>query len=934
MPKTVYDMEVQFSANDKDLRSKAKRLLDTIRKIGDVGREVTIGAKWEAGLIAPTKKAVGLYQALEEAKAKAEELERTLENLKDAGASPEAIEQTEKSLAEATEEAGHLERQIQSMSMYGKGGKFMDTAPASIIADMKAYAATAKNIVGGLGEEITKGLMEASPGFAKIVDGYTKIRNGIADAAYHATHFGKGVINDARGIASRLGKIPGIQRVISKLFGGMARSAGKVKNAVTPTLKSLLNLAAVGTIAFSAFKMAKEGMENLIQYDSRTENSVNQLKAALLTLKNALATAFAPVLNAVAPILSTLINMLSRAATAVAHFMAAITGQKSVVVAKKVNAGYASSLGKTASGANKANKANKALQRTLMGFDKINRLEAKDNGSGGGGGAGGAGGAGGIGDMFDTVPIDRKIADFAKKIKDAWKKGDFTEIGQILANKLNAAMEAIPWKKINKTAKKIATCIGTFINGFVETFNWKLLGRTISNGLLVAFNFLSTLLETIHWQSIGKAIVDFISGIRWGALFKASARLLGNIVGAIAGVFAGAAKEIGKKIKGYFKKSMKDAGGNVVKGLFLGIKNAIKGVATFIKNNIFKPFINGFKKAFGISSPSKEMKTQGEYMIDGLLEGLKGKLKDIIDWFKDLPGKLQEEIKEKIEIGVGLVKNFGSGITTVAGYVGQFMGGAVTKGIGLVKDFGSGIATVYGFVKQFMGDSVEKAIGLKTNFGDGVATVAGWVKKRLGKGVKKAIGLAKSGWSSVSSWVNDRMGGSLSKAISLAKDGWTTVKEWVKKKIGGTVSVGISLFKSGWKSIKSFFGLAGGGYVTKHGFKLFKEGGAYNGGRWQPIQNFAGGGYPNGSQMFVAREAGPELVGTIGGTTAVMNNDQIVASVSDGVAKAMANVMRQWSSGDKAVNVYLMGDAGKMFRVMRQEARDYTRATGQPAFPV
>ena len=43
-------------------------------------------------------------------------------------------------------------------------------------------------------------------------------------------------------------------------------------------------------------------------------------------------------------------------------------------------------------------------------------------------------------------------------------------------------------------------------------------------------------------------------------------------------------------------------------------------------------------------------------------------------------------------------------------------------------------------------------------------------------------------------------------------------------------------------------------------------------------------------QLFVAREAGPELVGTLGGHTAVMNNDQIVSSVSAGVARAISNI--------------------------------------------
>lgn len=46
----------------------------------------------------------------------------------------------------------------------------------------------------------------------------------------------------------------------------------------------------------------------------------------------------------------------------------------------------------------------------------------------------------------------------------------------------------------------------------------------------------------------------------------------------------------------------------------------------------------------------------------------------------------------------------------------------------------------------------------------------------------------------------------------------------------------------------------------------------------------ADGGFVNSGQLFVAREAGPELVGTIGGRTAVANNDQIIAGVASGVA--------------------------------------------------
>jgi hypothetical protein len=48
----------------------------------------------------------------------------------------------------------------------------------------------------------------------------------------------------------------------------------------------------------------------------------------------------------------------------------------------------------------------------------------------------------------------------------------------------------------------------------------------------------------------------------------------------------------------------------------------------------------------------------------------------------------------------------------------------------------------------------------------------------------------------------------------------------------------------------------------------------------------AEGGYVDSGQLFIAREAGPEMVGTMGGSTAVANNDQIVQGIQAGVAQA------------------------------------------------
>lgn len=52
------------------------------------------------------------------------------------------------------------------------------------------------------------------------------------------------------------------------------------------------------------------------------------------------------------------------------------------------------------------------------------------------------------------------------------------------------------------------------------------------------------------------------------------------------------------------------------------------------------------------------------------------------------------------------------------------------------------------------------------------------------------------------------------------------------------------------------------------------------------VPKFASGGFPAQGQMFIAREAGAEMVGSIGRRTAVANNDQIVAGIAGGVAEA------------------------------------------------
>ena len=86
---------------------------------------------------------------------------------------------------------------------------------------------------------------------------------------------------------------------------------------------------------------------------------------------------------------------------------------------------------------------------------------------------------------------------------------------------------------------------------------------------------------------------------------------------------------------------------------------------------------------------------------------------------------------------------------------------------------------------------------------------------------------------------------------------------------------------------------------------LFSGIGGFFSGIGGRIGLFAEGGFPDEGQIFVAREAGPELVGSVGGRTAVANNDQIIDGIRMGVFEAVSAAMANNNSDDRPIKVYL-----------------------------
>jgi len=98
-------------------------------------------------------------------------------------------------------------------------------------------------------------------------------------------------------------------------------------------------------------------------------------------------------------------------------------------------------------------------------------------------------------------------------------------------------------------------------------------------------------------------------------------------------------------------------GENIIFGLQLGIAKVLKDIGSWIWDNIFTPFINGFKKAFGIHSPSSVMSEQGNFIVEGLKNGITGAIDAVLAIFTNL----KEDIGAVLNGIISFIKDVFSG---------------------------------------------------------------------------------------------------------------------------------------------------------------------------------------------------------------------------------------------------------------------------------
>ena len=99
-------------------------------------------------------------------------------------------------------------------------------------------------------------------------------------------------------------------------------------------------------------------------------------------------------------------------------------------------------------------------------------------------------------------------------------------------------------------------------------------------------------------------------------------------------------------------------------------------------------------------------------------------------------------------------------------------------------------------------------------------------------------------------------------------------------------------------------------------------GGAFYGGAWHDIPQYASGGKPHGS-MFIAGEAGPEIVGHVGGRTEVLNQSQLAATMYAAVRSALSGLTMVVSAPSASASGFDGGaDEETMYRAFSRALAD------------
>ena len=456
---------------------------------------------------------------------------------------------------------------------------------------------------------------------------------------------------------------PGFLESMKQQFSNIVNSANNLKSKIAGLFKkgakqgndfaksflrigTMLKGRILRSVVTAIVNGIKNGFQNLAQYSKSFNQSISNLKSSFTQLGNTVMTAVAPIIQALVPIIQSVIDKVIEAINVVAQFTARLFGNATTFTkAKKVNEDYAKSLGKTAKS-----------QKQLLSFDTVEKLSNNSNSSNGGTDPS---------QMFETVNIDENISSLADRLKQAVQNGDWEGIGKEIATRLNSAIGNINLGELgtklgtkitnalhavhgflsNFNFRAVGSTLAEGINGLSNSIDWGLLASDISLGITGVFNTFSTFIQTLDWQMFGRNIHDFLTNIDWGAIVSSMAEGLGSAIGGFFGLVWGFFTKVGEDIANFWWNCFQEAGGNAWEGFLLGIYKGLYAIGEFLVEKVWKPFKEGFCKAFGIHSPSTKMAEFGGFIVEGLKQGITNAWNGLMDGVKNLCSNFVNGVK-------------------------------------------------------------------------------------------------------------------------------------------------------------------------------------------------------------------------------------------------------------------------------------------------
>ena len=674
---------------------------------------------------------------------------------------------------------------------------------------------------------------------------------------------------------------------VTKIIKETGSAASKSANFFSKMVTSLGRIAfyrAIRTVMKEITQAIKEGYTNLIGYSQAmnsmdSQNVFNTMTAyasAFLKIKNSVAAAVSPLVGALLPAIQTVANWFIAGANAVNQFLSALTGHSTYTRATD----YVAQIGEQASGS--TGKV-KELKRTLLGFDEINRLNGDRPSGGGGGGV--------------STP------DYSSMFEEADIAAPFTDLADKLREKVGPELENIKekFKGVRDAVKDLATAFddlfGIDFSEFIPTYiaydlNYfsELLGSVTSvvssftkivkaakdgdvAGILSGiFDVLVDIVQ-IAWTPTA-AIADF-----WLNLFGIDFSVLDTL------------HEVADTVKSFVDGGLETAFSNIADAADKAGKNVRESWrAVTEKLSAWKVLLQErFKDLWEAKiAPWAE---DAAIIIRAAWVGVLKKLTEIRNNLRDRFSVLWSGIKEKLSPVITSIKTWWGGVQTKI----QGVASAIKSYLEPIwEDIKEKVEPVVTWLKGAW-DDISSAVssvatGIKTIFvsawqgiSSGAATMINGVLDIIGRGVNKIIGFINK----YIEKIND-FGGAAGRMFG---------KEWTDIPTIGSIAIPTLSYTD------PFSGTGG------------------NNGKGN-IYTKANGGWLSAGEMYIAREAGPELVGSIGNRGAVMNNDQIVAAVSQGVASAVASVM----GGQQNIQVNV--DGQNLFNIVANRNNNIVRQTG------